>query len=372
LTVLSLVGFASMTRAGRLDLVATSALLLASIAFMLVVQHYSYGAYKIITFSWLLLTTAVVLGMAHLSRVEQWHVRYVLVGIGLAACVSVVAPLRKVSTQGPIPATPFASVPMNEFRALKEIRSITGGGPLLVTVDDWLANEWAVYYLRREPIYLATYRGYMRSPGVIPHMDASKYPPLDQVRFVLSDDRMSPPLCTHAEWQLLWSSQVYRLWKPAKQDWAIIADITNPNGLETINGKPFFWMGGDQTVLTIVSKRNQRVHLRGDAAMGPGLPGNPRRYVRIETSTGHQTEVIIEAGPFDIELPIAEGKSTVGITVLDKPTVLRQPSGDTTPLVLGVKGLHILISQALGASSSPTHGVGGRIPGEPSVTHTKL
>ena len=125
-------------------------------------------------------------------------------------------------------------------------------------------------------------------------------------------------------------------------------------------------------MLTIVSKRNQRVHLRGDAAMGPGLPGNPRRYVRIETSTGHQTEVIIEAGPFDIELPIAEGKSTVGITVLDKPTVLRQPSGDTTPLVLGVKGLHILISQALGASSSPTHGVGGRIPGEPSVTHTKL
>jgi hypothetical protein len=349
LSVLAFAGFVRMLLSGRLDLVAISGLLFVGVIFMLDSRHYSYGAYKMITFAWLFLVAAIVLGIAGASRVKQWRAGWTLSIAGLIACTCLIAPLRTFSLQPSIPAAYCASLPMKEFRSLEQIRQITGGAPVLVAVDDWVANEWAVYYLRKEPIYLATYRMYMDSADSSPYLNAAAKPDLGQVKFMLTDSQTPLAQFNHAaDWRIVYSSGAYRLWKSAAQDWVVITDVSNGNGLETFGGKPFFWMGNGQTVFTLVANHGGQVGLRGEVVLGPSLPPTPQHAVRIETSAGYQNKVFLGAGSFSLRIPVMAGKNIVRMTSLDQPISRPQPNGDTRPLLLGICDVRVRLDQ-LGA-----------------------
>src|SRR4030042_1280600 len=54
------------------------------------------------------------------------------------------------------------------FKQVEKIKEITGDQPVIVAVDNDMANAWAVYFLRDVPIHLTRYRLYMAQSHVVP------------------------------------------------------------------------------------------------------------------------------------------------------------------------------------------------------------
>jgi len=231
---------------------------------------------------------------------------------------------------------------MKEFRSLEQIRQITGGAPLLVAVDDWLANEWAVYFLRRESIYLATYRMYMDLPDSSQYLNEAAKPDLGQVKFMLTDSQTPLVQFTNpAEWRIVSSTGPYRLWRSATRNWAVITELSNGNGLKTMGGKAFFSVGNAETVFTVVTNHDGQVGLSGEAVLGPSLPPNPQQPVRIETSAGYQKKLFLGPGSFSLKIPAMAGKNTVRITSIDQPVFRPRSNGEAPPVLLGISGLRV-------------------------------
>ena len=74
------------------------------------------------------------------------------------------------------------------FRALTDAEGLIGSAPVLVSVDNDVANAWAVYFLRRHTIRLLEYRGYMAQPHLKPLMDRAAPVDIASASYVLSDD----------------------------------------------------------------------------------------------------------------------------------------------------------------------------------------
>jgi hypothetical protein len=118
-----------------------------------------------------------------------------------------------------------------------------------------------------------------------------------------------------------------------------IEQVENPNGIERLDGKEFFWMGKDHTTIKVWSAAPGRLLLSAHFIPGPSLPRMTTRQVDIATDHGYRETHAIFAGDQTIDLPIEAGETVITLTPLDTPTVLRLPNGDTRPLVLGVQGL---------------------------------
>jgi hypothetical protein len=123
------------------------------------------------------------------------------------------------------------------------------------------------------------------------------------------------------------------------EDLISIEQVENPNGIERLDGKEFFWMGKDRTTIKVWSVEAGGLLLRAHFMLGPSLPGMPTRQVAISTDRGYRQTHTISAGDQTIDLPIGAGETLITLTTLDTPTVSHLANGDTRPLVLGVQGL---------------------------------
>ncbi len=118
--------------------------------------------------------------------------------------------------------------------------------------------------------------------------------------------------------------------------------ISNPNGVEISENRPFFWIGKDTTCLEVSSPAAGYGVLSFNGTAGPSFPATPvRRLLLTNQANRYQQELSITQYP-DIRLvfPVTAGFNFVCLKPLDTPMVLEA----NRPLLLGVRDPEINFS----------------------------
>jgi hypothetical protein len=360
LSVLLVAGLLAMFQKRRWGLTLATLLLGLGAGYFIVAQRYSYGAYKLILLDWWCLAGCLVCGAELLVTRPRWlGLRLGAAALALSLAVGLVAQGRHPRATGRYCASPNQNRRMADFRSLRNVKRALGDRPLLVAVDEWVAHEWAVYYLRDQPIHLANYRSYLAAEGLAPVMSRARRPALEEVEGILIDSN-SEGWRGGPGWRLAWAGGPYQLWKVDAGQWALLSDVRNANGLERVNDHPFFWMGQGETVLEVVAGSAGEVTLSGRFAAGPSVIGTKERRLEVRSGSTRCNLTVRDETPLNLTISVPAGKSTITLLALDRPTVAVLPNGDRRPLVLGLGGVRLGFTPSAGSKPALTR----RIPRE--------
>lgn len=341
LTILACLGLIILIRQRQWGLAVTAILLSVATLFFIVRQHYSYGAYKFLSLGWWTFAVAVVISLEWIIVRVRFFVARIVCGV--LASLIVLLPVSQIDNHS-APENNYRhansanrSLRADQYRQVQSITRVVGDQPVLVLVDDWLANEWAIYYLRDQPISVGAYRVYMNQPFSLPAMHRARVVPSDQLRYVLTDVAFNG---TALHWNLAWSGGPYLLWYTDGTNWSTIAAITDSGGAVPLSGdQQFFWMTQSAVNVRVMAAHAGEVLLNGNFTLGPSLPGVSSRKVLVTTDSGYQQTVLIHAGRQSVHIPVAFGETVISLKALDTPTVKTLPNGDVRPLLLGVSNL---------------------------------
>lgn len=334
-TLLSILGILKLSREKEWGILGLWAFFLLGASIMLLQLAYPYGAYKFILLNWWAMALTLVWGiqllanpfLAKRKEIKIFSLCLVLIFFSVTA-------LRIYSFRLAYPKT------ILEFKELEKVKTLLGEvEPLMVAVDDDLANQWAVYYLRDLSIYLVQYRSYMAQPHVLPFMDRAKAVKIEKPRYVLSDSagtfRLSPE-------KAVWVGGPYSLWKLPDAKWVLVTRIHNRNGLENWQGRQGFWMGQGVTELILLAGCEGRALLSADFLPGPSLPDKPDRQILISSDQGYRKTITIDREEKRMfTFPVKAGKNRIVFQPLDRPSLKVLPNGDNRPLLVGVHGLQV-------------------------------
>ena len=191
------------------------------------------------------------------------------------------------------------------FPKLQQVSAATQGAPLLINVDDMLASQWAVYFLRSEPIRVTTYRGYLAMAHIVPLLEKARSPRPDEARYVLTDARAAD---AHDP---VWRSGPYALYRVAAGGAISLTAIANPNGAETFEGLPFYWIGPAETVLSVTATQGGEMVLAARFIAGPSLPGRDRR-LEVRVGDASRTVVLTHDAVQTVVIPVQAGQNLCG------------------------------------------------------------
>jgi hypothetical protein len=221
------------------------------------------------------------------------------------------------------------------------------GRPLLIAnpdacANDWL-NAWTAYHARHNQVYVANPQVNDIVPGRVPEAAKTLYPKcLPRRLFVLTGPvpgLKATPLSGRSK--LVWSNPSFQLWQTANQHWALPLQVVNPNDIEQREGRPFFWVGQAPAELKVMAGSPGILTLHGLFLPGPSRPGPTRRRLLVSTNNGYRTVLTTREGPETVTVPIRQGKTTVFLRGLDRPTVKLLPHGETRILLVGVQDLQV-------------------------------
>jgi hypothetical protein len=116
--------------------------------------------------------------------------------------------------------------------------------------------------------------------------------------------------------------------------------VENPNGMEALNGQPFFWLGRDAAVVDVSAREPASVVLTGVAMLGPSVSGKQVRRLRI-TAGGASYETTLGNGAFALPVHVPAGTSRVWFEALDESNVPTLSNGDRRTLLLGIHDLQV-------------------------------
>ena len=131
--------------------------------------------------------------------------------------------------------------------------------------------------------------------------------------------------------------------KPARTAGSSLPKIVTPFGLGKLRDQTFFYLGGkEETEISITSPRNGKVVLTGFFSAGPSIPGNPRRRFLLSSQNSHKRQLVLpKDGWCRITVPVSAGTNRITLRALDEPTPAQQPTGETRPLLIMVRGLSV-------------------------------
>ena len=233
-----------------------------------------------------------------------------------------------------------------------------GSAPVLVSVDNDVANAWAVYFLRRHAIRLLEYRGYMAQPHLKPLMDRAAPVDIASASYVLSDDGRAGGR------DVVWQSGRFVLWRIPPSGAAFLVGVANPNGTERLNGRSFYWIGQGETIVDVVATADGAAALSASFVHGPSLPNLPLRRLRVATASGEsRIFTIARDGAQSLIVPVRRGANRLVVRALDTPstTIARDPR----PLLVGMEGLTVSIGAVPGSETVPPE-----IPQNPTCSTT--
>ena len=283
-------------------------------------SHYAYGAYKILSINFWLLAWLAVAGCTALAR--RWGRRFAFADrlpAVLAGLALILAPAIYFRADTQIALNDFAGtakVSHLSREAGEAATRIVGDSAVLVSVTDALANEWAVYQLSALPMRVVPYRAYMAQPWLLPRMAAARPVPWHKIAFVLTD-RSRPAMPADVTGGcVVWENPLYALWQVAPGGWLTLADVKNPNGLETINGRPLLWLGGGTTRFTLVSGAAQEAVLSAELVPGPRALPDARSWQLAITAGDWRTEIGVSCPLAKIRLPLQTGENEVSLDLL--------------------------------------------------------
>jgi hypothetical protein len=350
LVVLAALGLVCLIQRRKFGFVAIVAMLLSACLVLIFVQAYSYGAYKMILLGWWSFTIPIVLGLASVADRVRPRARVAATAGLYAFVVLLTVAFNRASASAASPSSSnYAHVDLAQFRTLEQIKQLPDVPRLVIGVDDWLANEWAVYFLRDMPIHLDDYRMYMAQPHVVPFMERAQNVPLETIRYILTDDDFEVVPGDASAWRLAWSGGPYRLWDTAGNLWARITKISNANGLEQLDGHQFFWIGHGDTTIEVATSEAGLLRIKATFVPGPSVPNQQQRSLLVTSSAGYSQQETFNGGFQEIVLPVPAGATTITLRPLDQPMNASSASGDLRPLVLGVKAIAVQLDRGLAA-----------------------
>lgn len=346
LWLLALVGVVRLISRRQWDIVALAATLSAGAFYMVVQQHYSYGAYKLLLVAcWAPAACAVSGALALSERVARacrslsLTPRTALVAVPASLLIGAVvtaAAAREIAFRGAI-------VPdsIDPYRTLANLNQVPASEPMLVSVDDALANEWAVYFLRNRLFRLVGYRSYMAQPHVVPSMERSKAVDLGTVRYILSDaSALEDHQPSATPYDVAWTGGPYALWRVPADGAVILEDVKNPNGNERVDGRSFYWIGNGETRINLLATSEGQAVMSARFTRGPSLPGVAERRLSLSANGSTPQVVTIDRdGDFALPVHVTRGENLVVLRPLDQPTVTSPR--DPRPLLVGMAGLRV-------------------------------
>ena len=328
LSGLLLFGVKQWLRDGTGAIPLTFGVLVCGAIWMSVARHYDYGAYKFFLAAWFPASLLISSGILALANVGTLH----SVCGGLAGVAAVVL------TQGALDFAAQArfdrTVQKKSISHFSEVRSISKvvNGPVLLAVNDPLAFEWAMYFLRDSSVipiaFTHPYIAAAERAGVFSKLDDN----VARAKYILGDANLN--LDCSAE--MVWQNSVYRLWQLQQLDPAIIVGIDNPNGTEFWDNKPAMWLGGTQpTKFHILSLINGPVHFKSHFGLGPSLDPSISRTLEVRSNGVRTTEVIGSVGHDGLTFSVVPGMNEVALRILEKPQITL-PNGDRRPLLVSL------------------------------------
>lgn len=307
LSALAGIGLLRLVRQRRLGVAALVALLLAGFLVFTLRVGYGYGAYKIVLLGWWAFCFIVVLGIDALTARLSVQVSAPAACVLGMLIVAAGLPFSRTADIKVYAASEYHRLNLAEFRKLRQLQEVVGDARLLVEIDDWLANERALYLLRDRAIHVRAYR--MWVAGDQPAMERAQRVPFEETRFVLTDSTFDGSFRDGPHWQLIWSGGPYRLWDPESAGRAEIKSITGTAVEQSPEG-PSVRLGPEELVLTVEASRPGMLRLAAHFESGP-VRGECRVFVA--TDAGFQGALTLESGDQVISLPVRAGANQVAL-----------------------------------------------------------
>jgi hypothetical protein len=320
----------------RWSVILAFAVIAAAFIHFAYLEHYSYGAYKIVSVNiWMLSFLTVAGGIWLAGRAKTRAPKRVTMAALIAAVLFVVT-LDRTIVQANVVHYQHNALEQSRYREALTIAALVKDAPTLLSVRDDVANEWAVFYLSAPPLLIAPYRRYMAQAHVIPFMERAKPVDLSGIRYIVTDhsDAVRSPL-TGA--RRVWDGQAYSLWSVDDPNWAIVTDVRNPNGIESGG----LWLGGAKTEFIVVTARGGPATLTASVQPGPrAAPGTSQFHLAVEDAAGnHQTT--LQSGRNRLLIDLTAGRGVVALTV-EEPVNGPVPSnGDVRPTILRLSDYRI-------------------------------
>jgi hypothetical protein len=333
LTSYFLVGFVTLVQHKKIWLTTVQITLGVFVTYLLLVEQYAYGAYKVISLLWWLVSFTIVLAAQRLQKNSASGLiwigsKYAFVcALGIMICVTLI---REQQLGEIIRIKDIAP-----YRELQTIQPLLHNSPVGISVIDPTASLWAMYYLRESSTYFFSYHSYPDQAHVRPGMSRSQPVDLNEIKYLLTDAKDFQP--ENAD--LVWHNSVYSLWK-IKAPPCFITKIENPNGLEVLNGRLFFWLSNEATRIHFYAFRAGQVELLADYMPGPSSPELIQWKLSLRTDSGIADEVLIHKD-FRIRILARQGHNEITVQSLDQPTVFKFPSGEERIILLGLSNLRL-------------------------------
>ena len=337
-TLLLGVGLSVQLTRKKWGLLATFFLISLVIFYFVVIQKYSYAAYKLIVLVWwlssyfCLVAVEWLFGSFRITRGKIAVLSFFAVAI---LSMAIVTGLRLYYFD-----KNSAVKSITPYKELSAVQKLVGNSPVSIMVSNPVANLWAMYFLRDSHVRFETYTSYPNQTHVLPLMALAEKIASEQVRYVLSDISQQ----TTPREDIVWQNSIYSLRKMNSEVKGVLVSIENPNGVEEWEGASGMWLGGAPAQIRVILYQKSRIIINFDALIGPGLPENPERNLKV-LFDGQTHEITIRENQ-QIEFSVSgeAGSHLIALEVLEKPTVLSYPNGDTRPLMLGVSGIKIIFN----------------------------
>ncbi len=187
-------------------------------------------------------------------------------------------------------------------------------------------HVWAAYYLRDLPLATRQQRGYLAMPHIAAVLARGAIQSPESCEYVLVSGVNPAAVWHNARFSLLPRATLY------------LAGLENPaNGLETVEGERFLWLGTTPATFQVVAPRGGAGVLLATRFLGgPSVPGRAGVPVEISDARGAHTAEV-SAGTAGLPIFLAAGVNFIKLRCLGVPDP-GPHGGDPRELMLGIKG----------------------------------
>jgi hypothetical protein len=291
-------------------------------------NHYNYGVYKVLTVGTVLFIPAVFLGVDVISGQLSWRLRGRIAFV--SSCILLLAAYVQLNEDFELTPKRF-HFPLKPYSDLREIGSVTQGAPVSLMCDNDIDQEWALIYLRDQPLDMRFQRGSQLLPNVRFRMEQAKKPK-SPARFFLVNRKMRGSIWANSKFWLV----------PVSEEFAPIIVSDTPNGVEEFEGSAFIWLSDRPSSFAIDSPEDGLALLFSkDVRIGPSRPEDSSRTVVIRDAGGLSQCKVADA--FYTLVCLKKGLNHLEMWCAERPTREVLPNGDTRTLMLGLKDYQVRI-----------------------------
>jgi hypothetical protein len=318
----------------RREIATVVSLVLMAIGYgaLLIRYAYPYGAYKVLTTGWPLVAVCLVLGLEQISgwlaRRQSWIRPELASGVAAVLLLAIVG-LRVSAYDGDNPIKTVRSY----SDELQQVSGIVGDQPLQLAVRNAQPDAWAVYYLRDANASLDLYTGYMGQPHVVPFMERARPVTPAARQYVLADGDAT---FAGNGLQLVSAGGPYTLWTTPRDQWAVVARIDTPNGVDYPGGVPSFRLGGDTASIYLLAGQPGWVCL--SAELSPGTTEQTDHAVSVSVDGAPAQQVAVSGDDAEhFSVPVGAGAATVRLVDPAAPTRLQANAISPAPTLVLVQ-----------------------------------